>query len=399
MLATFFRSILLAGTTCTVLAADQLPISDVHLHYSHDSVEQTPPERVIELMREAGLKLALVSSSDDRGTQLLAELAPDLIVPGLRPYSRRGQTSTWFTNPEALAYVERLLDQNRYASIGEFHLYGADADLEIPRRIVQLADEHNLILHAHSDADAVERLLAQSDTVRIIWAHSGFDSPEDIASLLRKHDRLMADLAFRSDVGRGGSLEDDWVALFTEFPDRMMLGTDTYTPERIHFIPLHANASRAWLADLPDDIATRVAWKNAYDFIMPVWKKNAEKTAAPESLCERSAQNEEWVLTDADVQVRLQPLSPIQVSEPTSLQLVVCGPHAEYAQITLDATMPAHGHSMNYEPEQTVLSVSEGESTHLVDGVVLHMPGQWQWSIELDIADRKSTLTHEFLVD
>ncbi len=42
-----------------------LPIADAHVHYSHDSVEMTPPERVIELMRDANLKFALVSSSDD----------------------------------------------------------------------------------------------------------------------------------------------------------------------------------------------------------------------------------------------------------------------------------------------------------------------------------------------
>lgn len=410
MFIKLIQSVLLASATYTVFAADELPISDVHVHYSHDSVEQTPPERVIELMREANLKFALVSSSDDRGTQLLSELAPDLIVPGLRPYSRRGQTSTWFKNPEALAYVESLLEKNRYASIGEFHLYGSDADLEIPRRIVQLADEYNLILHAHSDADAVERLLAQSDSVRVIWAHSGFDSPEDIANLLRKHDRLMADLAFRSDVGSGGTLEEDWVALFTEFPDRMMLGTDTYTPERIHFIPLHANASRAWLSDLPLETATRVAWKNAFDFIMPVWMENNEVTTSPsplsnestvvsDSLCDRSSQDGEIVLADKDVRVRLQPRLPMVVSEPISLQVTVCGPQAVDTQVTLDATMPAHGHGMNYKPEQTVSNETDDEKTVQVEGIVLHMPGQWRWFVELELAGKKSTLTHDFLLD
>ena len=42
------------------IAQSELPIADVHLHYSHDSVELTPPERVIEIMRSANLKFALV---------------------------------------------------------------------------------------------------------------------------------------------------------------------------------------------------------------------------------------------------------------------------------------------------------------------------------------------------
>jgi len=43
---------LLATMSVTINAADgSLPIADAHVHYSHDSVELTPPERVIELMR------------------------------------------------------------------------------------------------------------------------------------------------------------------------------------------------------------------------------------------------------------------------------------------------------------------------------------------------------------
>lgn len=270
----------LASAGTLAQSIDTLPIADAHVHYSHDSVEMTPPARVIEIMREANLKFALVSSSDDRGTQLLADLAPDLIVPGLRPYTRRGQTGSWFTNEKNLAYVETLIDNNRYASIGEFHLYGEDADLPIPQRIVDLAEEHNLILHAHSDEEAVERLLAQSSTVRVIWAHAGFDKPEAIAAMLAKHDRLWADLAFRSDVGSTGELTEDWIALFTDHPYRMMLGTDTYTPERMFFIPSHAETSRTWLTSLPYELAERVAWKNAYELIMPVWQANQDRTSS-----------------------------------------------------------------------------------------------------------------------
>ena len=119
-------------------------------------------------------------------------------------------------------------------------------------------------MHAHSDADAVERLLAQSPTVKVLWAHSGFDTPDAIAAMLEKHDRLWADLAFRSEVGSGGSLSDDWLALFKRFPDRLMLGTDTYTPERIYFIPHNASASRTWLSTLPAQLAENIAWTVSY---------------------------------------------------------------------------------------------------------------------------------------
>jgi hypothetical protein len=54
----------------------------------------------------------------------------------------------------------------------------------------------------------------------------------------------------------------DWRPVFIEFSDRFMLGTDTFVPERWHFVPEQAAWSRAWLADLPADVAERIAWKN-----------------------------------------------------------------------------------------------------------------------------------------
>lgn len=360
--------------------ADTLPISDAHLHYSHDSVELTPPARVIEIMREANLKLALVSSSDDNGTQLLLNLAPDLIVPGLRPYTKRGQIGTWYQEPENLEYVEALISKNRYASIGEFHLFGEDADLEIPRRIVELAAEYNLILHAHSDAEAVERLLAQDSSVKVLWAHAGFDEPEFVSSMLSKHDRLWVDLAFRGEVGSGGQLSAEWLALFQTHPDRVMLGTDTYTPERMYYIPAHADGAREWLATLPEDIAEKIAWKNAYDLIMPVWKENSAMAGSSVATACDSSKINAVALGDDD-KVILQPDREIEVGEAFSLKLTVCGDDMDSAKVALDATMPSHGHGMNYSPQHTVISQDTDSMTVQVDGLRLHMPGEWQWLV------------------
>ena len=128
--------------------------------------------------------------------------------------------------------------------------------------MVVLAKQHRLVLHAHSDADAIERLFQQDPQARILWAHSGFDRPEPVRDMLRKHRNLWCDLAFRSDQGAAGKVPPEWRAVFTEFPDRFMVGTDTYTPERWHYIVEHAQWSRAWLADLPPALAERIAWRN-----------------------------------------------------------------------------------------------------------------------------------------
>jgi len=242
--------------------AQPLPIFDAHLHYSHDAWDSVPPADVIALLRKAGVRRALVSSSGDDGQQRLYAAAPDLIIPELRPYRRRGEIGTWFRDESVIAYLEQRLSRHKYAAIGEFHLYGADADLPVPRRMVELARRHRLFLHAHSDADAIERLFRQWPQARILWAHAGFESPEVVGEMLRRHRNLWADLAFRTDHGSSGKVDEAWRGVFLRFPDRFMVGTDTFTPERWHYVPGHAEWSRAWLSSLPREVAERIAWKN-----------------------------------------------------------------------------------------------------------------------------------------
>jgi hypothetical protein len=262
MIKTLLTVVLLLAAPALARGAE-LPIFDTHVHYSHDAWSVVPPKDAVAILRKAGLKRALISSSGDEGTQRLLAEAPDLIVPELRPYRRRGELGTWFKDPDALSYVEDLLRKHTYVGIGEFHLSGADADLPIPRRIVELAKQHGLYLHAHSDADALDRIFKQDPGARVLWAHSGFEGPDKLREMMRKYKTLFADLALRSEQGSGGKVSPEWRELFTEFPDRFMVGTDTWVPERWHYIGEHAAFSRAWLADLPADLAERIAWKNA----------------------------------------------------------------------------------------------------------------------------------------
>ena len=70
-------------------SAAELPIFDAHIHYSHDTRDALPAKTAIEILRKAGVRRALVSSSNDDGTQALYKEAPDIIVPELRPYRDR----------------------------------------------------------------------------------------------------------------------------------------------------------------------------------------------------------------------------------------------------------------------------------------------------------------------
>lgn len=251
------------GSARVARAAPDMPLFDAHIHYSHDAWELVPPKQAVKILRDAGLRGAFVSSSNDEGTQMLLAEAPDLIVPELRPYRTRADIGGWTRDSGIVPYLETRLEKFRYAGIGEFHLYGEEAELPVPRRMVALARERGLLLHAHSDVDAIDRLFRQWPQARILWAHSGFDRPETVREMLQRHPQLFCDLAIRGDHAVGGKVEAAWRDAFLGYPERFMIGTDTYVPERWHYIGTHAAYSRGWLADLPSTVAERLGWRNA----------------------------------------------------------------------------------------------------------------------------------------
>ena len=407
-------------------AAPPLPIFDAHIHYSHDAWEVVPTAQVIELMRKAGLRRALVSSSNDDGTRRLYDAAPDLVIPSLRPYRTRGELSTWARDPSIVTHLEQRLARYRYAAIGEFHLYGADADLPVPRRMIELAGQHGLILHAHSDADAVDRIFRQRPDARVLWAHSGFDRPAAVREVLRRHPTLMADLAFRSDMATGSAasgttIDPEWRALFLEMPDRFMVGTDTFTPERLHYIGPHADFSRAWLAGLPADVARRIAWENAERFIGPVWAASKAAAAGADAGADApagaagharaagrtpaAAQATDTRRCPADAaatrvagrQVALfyRAAPAIGVGTPFRMTVELCPVDAHPVEsLRVDAVMPEHRHGMNYAPKVA----RDAAGRYLVDGMLLHMGGRWQLLFDVHVAGRAERLTHDLVL-
>jgi hypothetical protein len=252
------------------VAATQLPLFDAHLHYSHDTRDVLSPKTAVEIMRKAGVRRALVSSSNDDGTQALYSEAPDLVIPELRPYRVRGDVSTWVRDETVIPYVEQRLERYRYVAIGEFHVFGADADLPVVRRMVQLARQYKIFIHIHSDADAVERVFKQDPGARVLWAHAGFDSPGRVREMLLRYRNLWCDLAWRTDHAPEGRLNPEWRPVFLELPDRFMVGTDTPSPQRWYFVEEHARLARMWLSELPKDVAERIAWRNGETVFGPL---------------------------------------------------------------------------------------------------------------------------------
>jgi hypothetical protein len=394
MLTTLVLALLLAAPA--LAGAADLPIFDAHLHYSHDAWGVVPPADAVALMRRAGLVRALVSSSNDEGTQKLLAAAPDLVVPELRPYRTRGDVSGWVRDEGVVAYLEERLRAHRYVAIGEFHLYGADAELPVPRRLVALARQHGLMLHAHSDADAVERLFRQWPQARVLWAHAGFEPPPAVRAMLRRHANLWADLAYRTDHAPGGRLAPEWRALFLEFPDRFMVGTDSFVPERWHYVPEHAAWARGWLAELPAEVAERIAWKNGEAVIGAAFGPPAARAAEPCPAPPAFAPAGRIESGDLVVVFRTVPAT-IEIGRHFSVDAVVCVKPAGPAvrSLRIDAEMPEHRHGMNY----TARVAAAGEGRYTAEGFLFHMPGRWRLVFDVERGGRTDRLATELLVE
>jgi hypothetical protein len=254
-------ALLVLGTAAP--GAAQLPIFDAHVHYSRPDWDVYSPERALSILAAAGVRRAIVSSTPDDGTLKLYEKAPKTIVPFLRPYRTRDDMGKWHSDPGVQAYVEDRLRRGIYRGIGEFHLSGADAGAPTVKRIAQLAADRDIFLQAHVDDVAIEKLLTLYPRARFLWAHAGMSSPATtVGRLLERFPKLYVELALRTDVATGGTLDPDWRAVFVKYPDRFMVGTDTWVTSRWEVMRDYHRDVQAWLAQLPREVAEAIAWKN-----------------------------------------------------------------------------------------------------------------------------------------
>ena len=246
---------------------------DGHLHLNWENGFRLPVDEAFALMRAHGVTTILATSRPNDGTHALVERgAPGVrVVPFLRPYRVRGDVQTWFTDRTTLALLDDEFKRGYYVGLGEFHLSGEAAATEVVRRTVTFARRHGLWLHAHVDDAALEILFRHDPGARIIWAHTGFSTPsEKIAAYLREHPNLVGELSYRTGiVGDVGKLTPEWHRLFEAFPERFIIGSDTWTPQRWTVYGALMDGYRAWLGQLPRSIADRIGHGNGERLFTP----------------------------------------------------------------------------------------------------------------------------------
>jgi hypothetical protein len=82
----------------------------------------------------------------------------------------------------------------------------------------------------------------------------------------------------------------------------------------------------------------------------------------------------------------------LEVGKHFALELAVCPPPKE---VRVDAWMPAHRHGMNYRPSLQSL----GGGRYRAEGLLLHMPGRWEFLFEVRGAGKTERFGHGVQVE
>jgi predicted TIM-barrel fold metal-dependent hydrolase len=259
------------------------PLFDAHLHYNVEawggSAPPYPLRDVLARMQRNGVQAIVANSRPNEGTRMLADAqaqtqaAGVTVVPFIRLYRNRADYDSWYRDESIYAMVQQEYARGTaagpYRGIGEFHLYdSAHANGPVARKLMRWAAEKNLAVLAHVDDVAVDLLMAHAPQARLIWAHTGIAGPSvaRVQALLEKYPQLMGELSYRPGLSCYESGREQlcpaWRELLLRYPDRFMIGSDTWVNARWQEYDALMQGYRRWLGGLPADVARRIAWGN-----------------------------------------------------------------------------------------------------------------------------------------
>jgi Amidohydrolase len=255
------------------------PLFDAHLHYNVEARSPYPVADVVARMQRSGVKAIIANSRPNEGTLALAAAretaaAGVTVVPFIRLYRNRADYDNWFRDESIYQMVQEELAKGTaagpYRGLGEFHLYDSpNANGAVAAKLMRLAEDKGLAILAHVDDTAVDLLMAHTASkgqrVKLIWAHTGIHGADvaRVEALLKKYPQMVGELSYRPGLTcEGGRLCPAWKALFTKYPTRFMIGSDTWINQRWDAYERLMKDYRAWLGSLPADVAQRIAWRN-----------------------------------------------------------------------------------------------------------------------------------------
>lgn len=294
------RRLLIIGLLLSPLPASSSPntplprIFDVHLHYSQNQTGETSPEEAIGILRRQNVAYGVVSSTPPDLALTLKAADPDRILALWRPYLETGARHTWFNDKRVLPLARKALASGQYAGVGELHMIsglGATHKNTILNGLVRLAIEFDVPVLVHTETSSHQYFLPvcqRYPKARFLWAHAGsrLDATE-VGMLMKQCPNVWVEFSARDNwrylqdpiIDDKGELLDSWLQLVKRYPQRFMVGADPVWPiEYLHswdepdtgwkkydeYLDFH----RRWLKRIPEPLANRIRFQNAYQFFL-----------------------------------------------------------------------------------------------------------------------------------
>lgn len=241
------------------------PLFDSHLHYSAEDAQRFNPQAILHLLDKNTIPYAVIIGTPSVHVSKLYHLAPERIVPLLDIYRHSADKSTWTNDETLIPYLEKELKHGYWRGIGELHIFARDRHSRVFKKVIALASAKQLPLLIHCDPAVIDKLYEMAPKQPVIWAHAGtFPYPDLVSDYLRRYPYLLIDVSMRDErIAPDGIIDDDWYELFVTYPNRFMIGVDTFSTARWHMFSSAVGTIRNWLRQLPDEIALQIAYVNA----------------------------------------------------------------------------------------------------------------------------------------
>lgn len=160
----------------------------------------------------------------------------------------------------------------------DIHFDLVPRDMDLPPLLVNPNAQQPNPSRLLQNQDGLERFLAHNRKTKIVWAHVGGEplatrTPAVVRDLLTRNPNLYMSFRLqrmRPDVAADaltpqGQLKPIWAQLIADFPDRFMLGTDTFyqdSPQARGGDAVGLENLQRLLSQLPPEIARKVAHDN-----------------------------------------------------------------------------------------------------------------------------------------
>ena len=255
------------------------PLFDAHLHYNDEACGRAPSAPTCwracsaaacaRSSRTAGRTTARPLLADARDETRAAGVT---VVPFVRLYRDRADYPGWFADASIHEMVLRRAGSGapppaRTAGSASSTSTTAPTPMApIARELMQLAQARDLVVLAHVDDVAIERLFAHAPRARLIWAHTGIGGVpvERVRALFEAHPTLYGRAVVPARTHRrrrrlGRAVEGAARALPGALSRRLRhLGQRALAAIR----SADARRRARWLGELPAPAARRIAWEN-----------------------------------------------------------------------------------------------------------------------------------------